>query len=172
MIETVAPDGADPSARLPWCGELLHVFTAPVAGAEMEEQTEARLLEGVGLQGDRYATGLGHYSRWPHEDRQVTLIAQEVLDAIATETGIELRPEETRRNLVVRGVPLDDLVGITFRVGEALLLGGRPNVPCRYLERLIDKPVFAPLTGRSGLNCRIVAEGTVRPGAEVRPRNG
>jgi MOSC domain-containing protein YiiM len=155
-----------------WRGQVLHLFTAPVAGAEMEEQTEVRCIEGVGLDGDRYATGLGHYSRWPHADRQVTLIAQEVLDTIARDTGIVLRPEETRRNIVVRGVPLNELVGVTFRVGDVLLVGGRLNVPCRYLERLIDKPVFDPLTGRSGLNCRIVEGGIVRRGEGVRPTDG
>jgi MOSC domain-containing protein YiiM len=172
MIETMssARPAAPPAPS--WRGKVLRLFTAPVAGAEMEERTEVRCIEGVGLDGDRYATGLGHYSRWPHADRQATLIAQEVLAAVAEETGIVLLPEETRRNIVVQGVPLNELVGVTFRVGDVLLVGGRLNVPCRYLERLIDKSVFGPLTGRSGLNCRIVAGGIVRPGAEARPADG
>jgi MOSC domain-containing protein YiiM len=104
-----------------------------------------------------------------HPDRQVTLIAQEVLDAIASEVGIDLRAIETRRNLVTVGVPLNELVGTTFAVGEVILFAGRLNVPCRYLERLIDKAVFAPLIDRSGLNCQIVGGGIIRPGDRIRP---
>jgi MOSC domain-containing protein YiiM len=59
-------------------------------------------------------------------------------------------------------VPLGHLVGQYFRVGECVLYGGRLNVPCLYLETLLDKKVFKPLINRSGLNCRIVLGGTIR----------
>jgi len=43
-----------------------------------------------------------------------------------------------------------------------VLYGGRLNVPCLYLEHLLDKKVFKPLLNRSGLNCRIIAGGIIR----------
>lgn len=128
----------------------------------MAELPEAILVAGVGIEGDRYATGLGTYSKSPHIDRQVTLIEVEVLDAIARDRGITLAPDEHRRNLTTRGVPLGHLVGQYFRVGECVLYGGRMNVPCLYLETLLGKKVFKPLINRSGLNCRIVLGGTIR----------
>lgn len=152
-----------------WSGVLSEIFIAEAAGVEMHALDEARLIEGVGIEGDRYATHRGHYSHMWHPDRQVTLIAQEVLDAIALEVGIDLEPIETRRNLVTVGVPLNRLVGTSFSVGEVILFAGRLNVPCRYLERLIDKPVFTPLIDRSGLNCQIVRGGTIRAGDRIRP---
>ena len=95
----------------------------------MEALPEATLIGGVGIEGDRYATGLGTYSKRPHIDRQVTLIEVEVLEAIARDRGIELAPHEHRRNLTTRGVPLGHLVGQYFRVGDCVLYGGRMNVP-------------------------------------------
>ncbi len=154
---------------LDWRGELLHVFSAEIAGAEMLEHDAARLIAGSGVEGDRYATGRGHYSYMPHEDRQVTLIEVETLEALARDHDIELTPAETRRNLVTRGVPLNHLVGRRFRVGAAVLYGGRLNVPCKYLEDLLDKPVFHPLVNRSGLNCQVVEGAVVRPGDVVVP---
>jgi MOSC domain-containing protein YiiM len=71
----------------------------------MDERPEALLVAGVGIDGDRYATGLGTYSTRPHIDRQVTLIEVEVLEAIARDRGIALAPNEHRRNLTTRGVP-------------------------------------------------------------------
>ncbi|WP_035859205.1 MOSC domain-containing protein [Cryptosporangium arvum] len=152
-----------------WHGTLLAIYTAEMASVEMTERTEARLLAGVGIEGDRYATGRGHYSYLPHEDRQVTLIEQETLDALERDHQLTLRPEETRRNLLTRDVPLNHLIGRQFRVGEVVLYAGRLNVPCTYLEDLLDKPVFTPLINRSGLNCRIVTGGVVRPGDVVEP---
>ncbi|MQA13002.1 MAG: MOSC domain-containing protein [Pseudonocardiaceae bacterium] len=128
-----------------------------------------RLVAGHGVAGDRYANGVGYYSHRPNEGRQVTLIEIETLEAVAHDHGIELTPAETRRNLVTRGVRLNLLVGHRFRVGEAVLYGDRLNVPCKYLERLVGKPVFKPLIDRSGLNCQILAGGWVRPGDAVRP---
>ena len=145
-----------------WQGELLHIHVASTASAPMEEIPEARLVGGVGIEGDRYATGLGTYSKKPHIDRQVTLIEVEVLEAIARDRGIALTPQEHRRNLTTRSVPLGHLVGQYFRVGDCVLYGGRLNVPCLYLETLLGKRVFKPLINRSGLNCRIVLGGTIR----------
>ena len=145
-----------------WQGELLHIHVASTASAAMEELAEAVLVAGVGIEGDRYATGLGTYSKNPHIDRQVTLIEVEVLEAIARDRGIVLAPNEHRRNLTTRGVPVGHLVGQYFRVGDCVLYGGRMNVPCLYLETLLGKKVFKPLINRSGLNCRIVVGGTIR----------
>lgn len=127
----------------------------------MNELPDAVLMAGVGIEGDRYATGLGTYSKSPHIDRQVTLIEVEVLEAIARDRGIVLAPNEHRRNLTTRGVPLGHLVGQYFRVGDCVLYGGRLNIPCLYLESLLGKRVFKPLINRSGLNCRIVLGGTI-----------
>lgn len=76
---------------------------------------------------------------------------------------------EARRNLTTRGVPLNHLVGKRFRVGTVLLYGARLNVPCKYLERITGKPVYAPLIHRSGLNCEIVEGGVIRADALVAP---
>jgi MOSC domain-containing protein YiiM len=154
-----------------WEGKLLHIFVAERASAPMYELAEAKLIEGSGIEGDRYATGKGYYSHKPHPDRQVTLIEIETLDALSRDCRISLQPIETRRNLVTRCVPLNHLVGSRFRVGEVVLYGGRLNVPCKYLEQLLGKPVFAPLLNRSGLNCQIVRGGVIRPGDLMSPES-
>ena len=133
----------------------------------MEARTEMRLVAGSGIEGDRYAQGLGTYSTRPHVDRQVTLIEVETLEALARDRSIALAPQEHRRNLTTRGVPLNHLVGQYFRVGECVLYGGRLNVPCTYLENLLGKRVFKPLLNRSGLNGRIIVGGTVRMGDPI-----
>ncbi len=150
-----------------WRGELLHIHTAPAASSPMRTLSEARLIAGSGIDGDRYATRLGTYSTNHHIDRQVTLIEVETLEALARDHGVDLAPHEHRRNLTTRGVPLNHLVGQYFRLGACVLYGGRLNVPCRYLEDLVGKKVFKPLLNRSGLNCRIVVGGAIGKGDHV-----
>ena len=159
----------DVPPRFAWEGVLLAIHVAPEASAPMVALDAARLIEGVGIDGDRYATAKGTYSHKPHADRQVTLIEDETMEALRRDHGIDLAPHETRRNLTTAGVPLNHLVGRQFRVGEAVLFGGRLNVPCQYLEDLLGKKVFKPLINRSGLNCRILRGGVVRVGDRIEP---
>jgi MOSC domain-containing protein YiiM len=152
-----------------WQGRVLAIHIAEEASAAMESLRVARLIAGEGIEGDRYCTGRGFYSHKPESSRQVTLFEEETLHALARDHRIELRPEEHRRNITVRGVPLNHLVGKTFRLGAAVLYGGRLNRPCRYLDDLLGKSVYRLLLNRSGLNCEIRIGGVVRPGDPVRP---
>ncbi|MHC1999165.1 MOSC domain-containing protein [Methylobacterium sp. CM6241] len=155
-----------------WRGSLLNIHTASAASYEMEERTEARCVAGRGIEGDRYFLGLGTYSPKP-DTREVTLIEQEALDAInrndpPLQSGpLHIAPIDHRRNLTVRGVPLNHLVGRRFRVGEVILRGGRLNFPCKYLEELLGQSVYLPLYNRSGLNCGIERGGIIRVGDTI-----
>ena len=155
-----------------WRGTLLHIHIAPDASYEMEELAEARCVAGRGIEGDRYFNGTGTYSPKP-DVREITLIEQEALDALARNDPplqhgpLHLSPGDHRRNLTVRGVPLNHLVGRRFRIGEVILRGGRLNFPCKYLEELLGLPLYLPLYNRSGLNCGIERGGVIRPGDAV-----
>jgi MOSC domain-containing protein YiiM len=111
----------------------------------------------------------GFYSHKPEEGRQITLFEIEALEAIKCDFGIDFAPHEHRRNVTVRGVPLNHLVGCKFRVGSALLQATRLSVPCRHIEEVTGKAVFDAMVQRAGLNCRILEGGTLRVGEAVRP---
>ena len=150
-----------------WQGRLLSIHTAVEGGAEMDAHDSISLIEGVGLEGDRYATGKGKYSEFP-DIREVTLIEDETLIALKRDHGIVLPAQEHRRNLTVSGVPLSSLVGQQFLVGDTILMGGRLNTPCRYLDLVTDKAVCDLLWHRSGLNCSIIRGGRISVGDAVR----
>ena len=71
-----------PGGCMGWHGTLLHIHIAEAASYEMEELKEAHCVAGRGIEGDRYFTGKGTYSK-KADVREVTLIEQEVLDALA-----------------------------------------------------------------------------------------
>lgn len=151
---------------LMWKGELLHIHTSPAAGLNMESHKSVSLISGSGLEGDRYQRGTGKYSEI-EDIREVTLIEIETLEALKRDYNIIVEPTEHRRNLTTRDVPLNHLVGKRFRVGEVLLLGGRLNTPCRYLNLVTKKDICDLLEHRSGLNCSIVESGTVSVGDKI-----
>ena len=153
----------------PWQGSVLHLHVAPAAGAAMQARDALELIAGQGIVGDRYKDGIGFYSDKPEEGRQITLFEQEALDALKRDHGIDFAPHEHRRNVTTAGVPLTHLVGRRVRIGAALVEATRLSVPCQRLVDLTGKKVFKPLINRSGLNCRILTGGTIRPGDAVEP---
>lgn len=153
-----------------WTGTLRDLFIAPTAGAPMQRVPEVRAVVGRGLEGDRYFYEAGSFSRWPGPHREVTLIAEEDLAEMAAETGIVLAPIESRRNLLVRGVPLGELLKQEFVVGPVRLRGMRICQPCKYLARLTEQPDLVPaLVHRGGLRARILTDGVMRVGDAVQP---
>jgi len=150
-------------------GRIVGIYTAPEKGAPMEGHDEIAALAGQGLAGDRYATARGKYSgiRISNEQRAVTLIEREAVAAVRADYGIELEEQETRRNLVTEGVPLNHLVGRTFRVGAVLLRGVDLPEPCAYLESLTREGVFRSLIHRGGLRAEVLTDGPIRVGDPV-----
>src|SRR5438128_7152963 len=60
--------------------ECIHVAVSE--GEPMRATDRIRVLAGIGLEGDRYATGRGHFSGMPGSGRAVTLIEAEVLESL------------------------------------------------------------------------------------------
>lgn len=149
-------------------GEVVAIHVAGKAGAPMTAVDVVRALAGRGLDGDRYAQSSGTFSERESAGRQVTLIEEEALAAIAAEAGIELAPGDSRRNVTTRGVPLNHLVGREFDVGGVRLRGVKLCEPCGYLQRTlgIDHLVQA-LAHRAGLNAEVLSDGKIGVGDPI-----
>ena len=149
-------------------GRVEHIHVTSGAGAPMRSLTRVRAIAGVGLEGDRYAMGVGHYSKTPATGRHLTLIEAEQLEWLMNDQLIELKPAEARRNLTTRGIRLNPLVGKQFWIGAVLCKGMRLCEPCDYLDKLTGKIMLKPLVKRAGLRAEILTDGEIAVGDEIR----
>lgn len=137
--------------------EAIVVSAGP--GAPSVSVDAAVAVPGRGLEGDRYATGTGTFGSG-RPGSALTVVAAEVLEALG-------RPLDHRRNLVVRGLDVNGLVGRDFRVGEVRCRGQRLAEPCARLDVLNGGGVLRALVHRAGLRADIVSGGTIRVGDAV-----
>ncbi len=114
-----------------------------------------------GLHGDHYEGKSGN--------RQVTLIQQEHLAAVAHYLGKEVvEPSQTRRNLVIEGINLLSLRERKLLVGKEVILeitGFCP--PCKQMETSLGYGGYHAMVGHGGLTARILRGGTIHIGDKV-----
>jgi len=144
-------------------GTVEFVHLAGEAGADPEPRDSVEAVAGRGLRGDRYFENEGTFSA-PEETkrRDVTLIEAEALEQAEEEYDVSFEPGVHRRNVTVRGVGLNRLVGERFRVGDVVLEGDELCEPCSYLERKLENDgVQDALVHRGGLRAAVVEGGEI-----------
>lgn len=150
-------------------GTIEHLFITDAMSQPMNAQPALTAIAGKGIDGDRYLTGKGTYSKKPEPGRQITLVEGEVLDWLQREHGLTVRPEDCRRNVVTRGIALNPLVGRELMVGPVRVRVHRLCQPCRYIEKLLKQPdLYERWWDKGGLRCEILQGGTIRIGDTVK----
>jgi MOSC domain-containing protein YiiM len=161
--------------------EIVDLLVSPVHAFEGRPQDGPRpdptahpeyveVRAGLGLVGDRY---FGHAA---HRRAAVTFFAAETLDDIARELGLATVPDVglTRRNVVVRGFPVDQLAagrgteGAVFSLdsgeGPVRFRAHRPANPCRWMDVVLAPGAFRAMRGRGGVRCEPLDDGVLRRG--------
>jgi MOSC domain-containing protein YiiM len=139
------------------------IFVASEPGELPAPVERVRAYAGRGLEGNRYF--------WEDGDappgRGVTLIAAEAMDAVALEGNVSIEPAATRRNVLTRGIDVNELVGKRFRIGDVECQGVELCEPCAHLESMTQPGVIKALAHRGGLNADILTDGEIRVGDPV-----
>ncbi len=131
------------------------------------EQESVRVVAGAGIEGDRY------FGCQDEPGQNLTLIEIEEIEAFFSEQG---RPPDlsiTRRNVLTRGVRLNDLVGVEFLVGEVRVRGVELCEPCRLLGEALSSPGLSAAEAvkrflqRGGLRVDVLSSGRIQRGAAL-----
>ena len=142
-------------------GEVVWMGLRLATRKEMKAIEEVNVTE-TGLEGDRATKNS------PAKKRQVTLIQEEHLAAVASFLGKEnIDPSLTRRNIVVKGINLNALKGRKFTIGEAILEMTGFCYPCSRMEQNLGKGGFNAMRGHGGITCRVIKTGKILLGDKM-----
>src|SRR5690349_7979009 len=144
-------------------GRVEGIFISARHGDLPEPVDSVRALAGRGLDGNRY-----FFDGNAPSGVALTLIAAEAVEALEREHGISVEARETRRNVVTRGIDVNELVGKRFRVGDVECHGVELCEPCTDLQAMTNEPgIIKGLTHRGGLNADILTNGEISVGDAV-----
>ncbi|MFE2267416.1 molybdenum cofactor biosysynthesis protein [Streptomyces griseosporeus] len=129
-----------------------------------ERVSRVAVRRGLGLVGDRY------FGRPAHRDASVTLMTVERLP-LDIAASVDLR--HTRRNVLLRGVDVDALVGATVSLdcgeGPVEFAVNRPARPCAWMDVTVGPGAQRALRGGGGVRCTPLTDGVLVVGpAEFR----
>lgn len=134
-------------------GRVASLQICPAHRAPMQKLEAARVLENLGLEGDRHAI--------PGGSRQVLLIEEETLIRFGIPVGA------VKENITTRGIDLMHLAeGSRLKIGEAVLALTKPCAPCSRMDE-IRLGLQEELEGQRGMLARVIHGGEIKVGDSI-----
>ena len=141
------------------------IFIRPASGGATVEQRSVRVVAGAGIEGDRY------FDAHDEPGQNITFIEAEAIEAFALENRRAVDMSATGRNVVTRGVQLNNLVGREFIVGPVRFRGVELCEPCLTLGEVLASSTLPPArvvkqwAHRGGLRADALTTGELSVGA-------
>ena len=132
-------------------------FTHPkfeVGDAPTLTHKELALVAGRGIKDDRFETG-----RYP-----ITFFSLEVAEAIKKEFEREIDIALYRRNIIISGINLCELIGKRFMVDDVIFEGMAHCNPCTWMNAIIGEGTYKLMKGRGGLRAKVIEGGEIALG--------
>lgn len=126
---------------------------------EVEDRDEIECVAGSGIRGDRYFDYKEDFKG------QITFFDAAVYEALKKKLGLpELEASAVRRNVVMKGVDVNSLIGKRFKIGEVEFEGSEEAAPCYWMDRVCADGAEEFLKGNGGLRARIKVSGVLKRG--------
>ena len=139
---------------------------------EIQEAKEINLIAGKGIIGDR---NFHEYNDGRHGDlhkngrKQLTLIESENIDYYNKKFNLKIPYLNFRRNIVTRGIKLNDLVGKELLINQTKIKGIDLCRPCKELqEKLGLDNYIKEFLRKGGLRCKILTSSNIKVDDEIK----
>ncbi|HEX4665167.1 MAG TPA: MOSC domain-containing protein [Chthoniobacterales bacterium] len=120
---------------------------------------EIECVAGHGIRGDRFFDYADDYKG------QITFFSREVFDLLSESFGLTTKsPGVLRRNVIVSGVDLMELIGADFELQGVQFRGTAHCAPCYWMNNAFAPGAEKFLAGRGGLRARILSDGRIALG--------
>jgi MOSC domain-containing protein YiiM len=140
-------------------GEVVSIHIVRQRDGSAESVERATAQTNFGLEGD--------WRSRRNRAGQLTLIEAEVLDEVERLLGSRVSSGASRRQVVVRGVRLNELLGQRIRIGGVRLFVETPCDPCKRMEETIGAGARGALESRGGVRCFVMAGGELCVGDAI-----
>ena len=128
----------------------------------ISEVNSIKVLANQGIVGDR------HFNEFNDPYNQITLIESENIDYYNIKYGLNIPYKDFRRNIITKGIKLNDLVGKRFKIGKVELEGIDLCRPCKHLSEILDQDnIIKEFLRRGGLRCQILTSSTIEVGDKI-----
>ena len=130
---------------------------------KIQEVDKIELLSGKGVVGDR------HFHENHDVRSHITLIESENIDYYNNKFKTDYPYIDFRRNVVTKGIQLNDLVGKKLLIGNIEVQVHDLCRPCKHLEETLKgQDIIKEFLRRGGLRCEILNSGTIIIGDEIK----
>ena len=121
------------------------------------------VIKDKGIVGDR------HFQEFNDPYNQLSLIECENIDYYNNNYKLNIPHLDFRRNIVTKGIELNDLIGKKIRIGDVLVEGVDLCRPCKHLsEKLNQNNIIKEFLRRGGLRCRILSSSNICINDEIK----
>ena len=133
---------------------------------KIKEVNSIEVVANKGVINDR------HFKEFNDPFCQVSLIESENIDYYNLKYGLNIEYLDFRRNIVTKGIQLNDLIGKQFLVGNARVEGIDLCRPCRHLSEILNQDnIIKEFLRRGGLRCQILSSSTINIGDKIKILN-
>jgi MOSC domain-containing protein YiiM len=121
-------------------------------------------VAGSGIRGDRYFDFKDDYKG------QITFFSLEVFEQLCTALDLhDCSSAAARRNVIARGIDLNELIGKEFEIQGVCLYGTQESAPCYWMDQAFAPGAKDFLKGRGGLRAKILRGGELHSNSLVIP---
>ena len=143
-------------------GEVLKLGITKNNNQPIKEVNSIEVLANKGIIGDR------HFHEFNDPYNQLSLIESENIDDYNIRFGLNIPYIDFRRNVITKGIRLNDLVGKKLKVGSVELDAIDLCRPCRHLtEMLNQKNVLKEFLRKGGIRCQILSSSNIHVGDKI-----
>lgn len=123
------------------------------------EVEQIECVAGRGIRGDRFYDYRDDYKG------QITFFSHEVFETLIVHFALkDMSAGALRRNVIVSGVNLNDLIGEEFSVQGVRLRGTAHCKPCYWMDQAVAAGAEEFLRGKGGLRAQILDDGVIAVG--------
>ena len=143
-------------------GEVFKLGITKNNNQPIKEVNSIEVLANKGIIGDR------HFHEFNDPYNQLSLIESENIDDYNIRFGLNIPYIDFRRNVITKGIRLNDLVGKKLKVGSVELDAIDLCRPCRHLtEMLNQKNVLKEFLRKGGIRCQILSSSNIHVGDKI-----